>query len=73
MLRERGLPVRRKDLTLGSSVTETFAFDGWGNPQLLSAPGDANSPSKPLYTCMAYFPANESQWLFGFVQYRKIL
>ncbi len=61
----------RQDLKLGSQVTETFAFDGWGNPQLISAPGDANSPSTPLYTCTSYFPANSSQWLFGFVQYTK--
>jgi YD repeat-containing protein len=61
----------REDLLLGSRVTETFAFDDWGNPTLISAPGDANSPSMPLYTCKSYFPANESAWLFGFVQYDK--
>lgn len=61
----------RQDYKMGSQVSKIYSFDAWGNLQQITAPGDQNSVSVPLWTCMAYLPANADAWLFGFLQYQK--
>lgn len=59
------------DATLGTAVSTQYSFDNWGNLVQIAALGDKNGPSVPLYTCKSYFPADATNWIFGYVQYRK--